>query len=215
MRGRADVEAVSDPSAAIVVCTYGLLTKDAPAAAALGGRGFGVVVVDESHALKTRGSQRGLALAPVLAAAARLVLLSGTPALNRPAELYPQLAPLAPQLVGGWSAFAARYCGARRGRFGWEANGATHLDELRERLLAPLMIRRKKADVLTELPRKRRCRRRAARAGSARALIKNELILIDFGNPFSPSRPALPLASCLSPWPAVRPPPQAARRPRE
>jgi superfamily II helicase len=95
VRGRADVEAVSDPSAAIVVCTYGLLTKDAPAAAALGGRGFGVVVVDESHALKTRGSQRGLALAPVLAAAARLVLLSGTPALNRPAELYPQLAPSA------------------------------------------------------------------------------------------------------------------------
>lgn len=81
VRGRADVESAAAADGAIVVCTYGLCTDGSAAAASLqprsGGRSFGVVVVDESHALKGRTSQRTKALLPVMAAAKRLLLLSG------------------------------------------------------------------------------------------------------------------------------------------
>jgi len=49
-------------------------------------------VLDESHYVKQRGSQRSELLSKgVLRTAKRLVLLSGTPALARPVELYPQV----------------------------------------------------------------------------------------------------------------------------
>ena len=56
-----------------------------------------------------------------MATAKRLVLLNGTPALARPCELYPQVSGLRPDLFGSYSAFTARYCDAKRGRFGVQA----------------------------------------------------------------------------------------------
>ena len=58
-------------------------------------------------------------------------------------------------LLGSWSAFTKRYCGAHRGRFGWVYSGATNTDELNA-LLRPVMCRRLKRDVLSQLPQKRR-----------------------------------------------------------
>ena len=49
-----------------------------------------------------------------------------------------------------------RYCAGREGTHGWEVDGASHLDELQDRLRAAVMVRRLKKDVLTELPAKRR-----------------------------------------------------------
>jgi SNF2 family DNA or RNA helicase len=50
-----------------------------------------MVILDESHYVKQRKSQRALLLAAIMSKARRLVLLSGTPALAKPAELYPQV----------------------------------------------------------------------------------------------------------------------------
>jgi len=60
------------------------------------------------------------------------------------------------QGAGFWP-FAKAYCGAKKEWHGhWSFNGATNLDDLQERLRATCMVRRLKADVLTELPPKRR-----------------------------------------------------------
>jgi ferredoxin len=82
-------------------------------------------------------------------------LLSGTPALNRPAELFAQVDMLQPGLLGTWSAFTKEHCKPTKTRWGMEYKGATNLPALFSKL-QPVMIRRKKTDVLKQLPEKRR-----------------------------------------------------------
>ena len=48
--------------------------------------------------------------------------------------------------------FALRYCNAHRSQFGWDFSGASNLQELKLRLRASCMLRRRKADVLPQLP---------------------------------------------------------------
>jgi SWI/SNF-related matrix-associated actin-dependent regulator of chromatin subfamily A-like protein 1 len=50
-----------------------------------------LVVLDESHSIKNAKSQRYQLLAPILRSAQRIIMLSGTPALARPVELYTQV----------------------------------------------------------------------------------------------------------------------------
>ena len=52
-------------------------------------------------------------------------------------------------------AFANRYCAAHHNGWGWNYDGASNIEELYEKLQG-VMIRRKKTDVLTELPDKQR-----------------------------------------------------------
>lgn len=119
---------------------------------------FQAIIVDESHYLKNRKAKRTQGLVPLVQQARRAVLLTGTPALSRPEELYPQLEALRPGMFGSFTAFATRYCDGHRGRFGWDTKGASNLAELHQRLREHVMIRRLKKDVLTQLPAKRRQR---------------------------------------------------------
>lgn len=67
---------------------YGLLTTDArPLVEALNRQRFAVVVVDESHYLKSRNAARTKILVPLIQSAKRAILLTGTPALGRPEEV--------------------------------------------------------------------------------------------------------------------------------
>ncbi len=49
---------------------------------------FRAIVVDESHALKNKDAKRTKVLLPLLRAARRCLLLSGTPAFAKPSELW-------------------------------------------------------------------------------------------------------------------------------
>ncbi|GCC39345.1 hypothetical protein chiPu_0022854, partial [Chiloscyllium punctatum] len=69
---------------------------------------------DESHFLKNMKTARCKAAHPLLQAAKRLLLLSGTPAMSRPAELYSQIAVLQPKLFPNFHDFGVRYCAAKR-----------------------------------------------------------------------------------------------------
>jgi SWI/SNF-related matrix-associated actin-dependent regulator 1 of chromatin subfamily A len=115
------------------------------------------VIFDESHFLKSKKAKRTEA-AKELAAIARIRLcLTGTPVLNRPAELISQLEIL-DRLAefGGYWQFVRRYCEAYRNGFGLDTSGASNLEELNQRMRALCFIRRNKADVLKELPPKQR-----------------------------------------------------------
>lgn len=90
IRSRSDV---GRRGADLVILTYGMLSGQAPVVKAVQRARFRIVVLDESHAIKSAKSQRYQLLAPILRSAQRLVLLSGTPALARPVELYTQVRP--------------------------------------------------------------------------------------------------------------------------
>lgn len=123
-----------------------------------------IVIADEAHYLKTKSAQRTKAARRLFLSTGRAILLTGTPVLNRPAELWPLLNLVAPAAWPDFFSFARRYCDAKqkeirvRGgakRMVWDFGGASHLPELHA-AIRPFMVRRLKADVLTELPAKRR-----------------------------------------------------------
>ncbi|NXJ02358.1 ZRAB3 endonuclease, partial [Psophia crepitans] len=146
----------------VTILGYGLLTSDAQTLIdTLYRQNFKVVVIDESHYMKSRNAIRSKLLLPIVQKARRAVLLTGTPALGRPEELFMQIEALFPRRFGTWSEYAKKYCNARVRFFGkrtqWDCRGASNLEEL-HRLLSEIMIRRLKNDVLTELPPKVRQR---------------------------------------------------------
>lgn len=116
----------------------------------------GFIICDESHYLKSRQAKRTQTVAPLVKRAKRALLLSGTPALSRPVELYTQVNALVPLLFPNFTEYAERYCNAHHGRFGYDTSGSSNLGELHTLLRASVLIRRKKDDVLTQLPAKRR-----------------------------------------------------------
>ncbi|XP_036838221.1 DNA annealing helicase and endonuclease ZRANB3 [Oncorhynchus mykiss] len=149
-------------SSKVTVLGYGLLTTDArPLVEALTRQRFNVVVVDESHYLKSRNAARSKILVPLIQNAKRAILLTGTPALGRPEELFMQIEALYPRMFGTWSDYAKQYCNAHYRFFGnrrqWDCRGASHLEELHQRL-SEIMIRRLKVQVLPQLPPKIRQR---------------------------------------------------------
>ncbi len=127
-------------------------------------RGYDLVVVDEAHYIKNPKTQRSKQVTAIAKDAKRLLLLTGTPILNSPIDLFPILELLAPEVWNDYFAYARKYCDAKYVPFitksgyngsRWDVSGASNLGELSERLHESCMIRRMKADVLTELPEKR------------------------------------------------------------
>jgi len=115
---------------------------------------FKVILADESHMLKSVTAQRTKALVPLLRKAKRTILLSGTPALSRPSELFPQLLALESSIWPTMKGFGIRYCNAHQGLHGWDYSGNSNLIELNALLSHTIMIRRLKDTVLSDLPPK-------------------------------------------------------------
>ena len=121
----------------------------------------GIVIFDESHYLKNKGSKkkpvkRTVASMNVAEEADSVVCLSGTPITNRPVELFTTLEMVRPSEYKGqyWS-YVKRYCDAYNNGYAWDVNGASNIPELHEKL-RDVMIRRLKEEVLPELPDKMR-----------------------------------------------------------
>uniref|UniRef100_A0A674NBG6 SWI/SNF-related matrix-associated actin-dependent regulator of chromatin subfamily A-like protein 1 n=1 Tax=Takifugu rubripes TaxID=31033 RepID=A0A674NBG6_TAKRU len=89
-------------------------------------------------------------------AAKRVILLSGTPAMSRPSELYTQILAVRPLLFPRFHEFGLRYCDAKQSTWGWDYSGSSNLGELKLLLEESLMLRRLKSDVLAQLPAKQR-----------------------------------------------------------
>ena len=171
-------ERLSEPDATLTVVAYSQLAK-IPAAAQ-----WDLTVCDEAHYLKSPEALRTQLAKALAARSARLILLTGSPLENRHKELWTLLQLIDPQTwdppglakgrpVGagqgaGERAFLTRYCGLRKARrrvrnreggFSYQAyeddRGSTHGAELFGKIAASgAMIRRRKADVLPQLPPK-------------------------------------------------------------
>ena len=117
------------------------------------------IIFDEVTAIKESKAKRSKTAKRLGRKAKYVVGLSGTPIMNRPIEFYNFLNMISPKEFNNWIYFGTRYCGGRQIRIGnrqiWQFSGATNLNELGKRLKS-LMLRRKKEQVLTELPAKRR-----------------------------------------------------------
>ncbi|XP_021921060.1 SWI/SNF-related matrix-associated actin-dependent regulator of chromatin subfamily A-like protein 1 isoform X2 [Zootermopsis nevadensis] len=137
--------------AQILITSYDLMTRQQRE---LKEMDFGVCIMDESHFLKSTKSARTQAAGNLLESAKRVIMLSGTPALSRPVELYPQISAIQPKLFPRYFEFGVRYCAGVKNSFGWDFKGSSNMKELKLILENHLMIRRLKSDVISQLPPK-------------------------------------------------------------
>lgn len=143
-----------DSTADITVATYDLAKKMVPD---LLERHFNATIADESHYLKNSKAQRTKALEPIIEKSPRAHMLTGTPITNRPSDLVSPLRMLGYlDDLGGWRTFVTHYCNGHQTKYGWDISGASNLGELNQKLRQKCLVRRKKGDVLTELPPKAR-----------------------------------------------------------
>ncbi|KAJ8981754.1 hypothetical protein NQ317_004934 [Molorchus minor] len=117
-------------------------------------KGFGVVIIDESHVLKCFKTQNFKAASLLAKKAKRIILLSGTPALSKPSELFTQLSLIDDKFFKSFYTYSERYCDGKQTNFGWDASGKSNLQELEIILSRKFMIRRTKEDVIKALPNK-------------------------------------------------------------
>jgi SWI/SNF-related matrix-associated actin-dependent regulator 1 of chromatin subfamily A len=106
-------------------------------------------ILDESHRCKDAGTNQSKFILRIFNALTYRLLLSGTPVVNKPIDLFPQLAILG-QLhhFGGRSGFIDRYCEG--------GTGANNMKELNYKLNLHCYFRREKKDVAKDLPDKQR-----------------------------------------------------------
>jgi SWI/SNF-related matrix-associated actin-dependent regulator 1 of chromatin subfamily A len=121
---------------------------------------FKIGIVDEAHGLKGLTTQRQKYLIPILKKCKRVIMISGTPALARPIELFNIMSIIRPDLFDNHEDFGERYCkpGLNHYTHKIEYKGCENEEELAYLLRTTFMIRRMKKDVLRDLPEKIRNR---------------------------------------------------------
>ena len=117
---------------------------------------FQIVIADEAHYLKSRESKRSRSLVPVLNKMKRVLLLTGTPMLGKPNEIFNLIKILRPDIFTKFLDFGVRYCAPKESAYGIDWSGSSNTRELHLLLEKSLMVRRLKNEVLMELPAKRR-----------------------------------------------------------
>jgi len=117
---------------------------------------FDLVIIDECHYIKNPQSSRTKLINDICKDIKKIWLLTGTPLTSRPIDYFNLLSLVDSPVARNWMAYVKRYCAGYQFTVGfnkvWNVNGASNLDELRERT-APLLLRRLKENVL-DLPEK-------------------------------------------------------------
>ena len=155
--GVAILDGKTQPVNGVNVCSYDLLANK-KLRQSLAARHWDVLILDEAHFLKTRSAGRTRAIYGrrcdgvngLAERAAYVWRLSGTPAPNHVDELWTHLR--SSHLYGkNWVEFVAEFCTGYESNYGFRITGTKNAEALRS-LLHPFMLRRKKADVIPQLP---------------------------------------------------------------
>ncbi len=125
----------------LVVCSYGLTLRDADALAQVQ---WGTLVLDEAQAIKNSRSKTSKAIAALKSD--WIVALTGTPVENHLGELWSLFHVVSPGVFGGWDHFRTRFA------LPIEKHGDEESRMALANRLKPFVLRRTKAEVLTELP---------------------------------------------------------------
>ena len=134
-----------DGNASTLVINYDILADQLAARKFPGRYRNCTVVADECHRAKSTDAKRTRATQFFLENAKRAWGLSGTPMPSRIAELWPILYSLG-IIRMEQRAFESRYAGGWQAPWGWDARGATNLEELRS-IVQPFLLRRTKQQV--------------------------------------------------------------------
>ena len=125
---------------------------------------YKMVVFDESHRLQNEKSKLFEAARFLCVGIPKVIALTGTPIINRPAELFNTLSILRPSAFSNRHSFLHRYCGPKlviigrnpNGSFkkAWQFKGSSNEAELSYILKKDIMIRFLKTEVKNSLPEK-------------------------------------------------------------
>lgn len=113
---------------------------------------FRSIIIDESHRVKDASAQQTIFTKGIAYGKEWCIMLSGTPVVNRPADLISQLSIMGRlNDFGGRSKFEKDFCTESK-----QEEPAVPLSVLSKKLYDSCMIRREKSKVLTQLPDKTR-----------------------------------------------------------
>lgn len=135
----------------IIIINYDIIKKFFKELSAID---FEALVLDECHYCKSNKAQRTKLVKLLAERIPKRILLSGTPLLSRPNELFNGLNMMDPAVWNNYYNYASRYCGAYHDERGWNDKGATNIEELQKRI-SRYFLRRTKDQILPDLPKKR------------------------------------------------------------
>jgi SWI/SNF-related matrix-associated actin-dependent regulator 1 of chromatin subfamily A len=145
----------SETGGFVVICSYEIATAKRKE---LMDREWTVLILDEAHYLKNRKAERTRAVygrsrvIKGIADTARYVWrLTGTPMPNAADELYTHLKSAGLVDYAYWD-FVSKFCTGFASTYGFKIQGTKNVPELK-RLLSQFMLRRKKGQVMPELPK--------------------------------------------------------------
>jgi SWI/SNF-related matrix-associated actin-dependent regulator 1 of chromatin subfamily A len=134
----------------IIIVNYDILKKFF---SLLSGLRFDCLIGDESTYIKNLQAQRTKLFKKISDKIPSIILLSGTPMLSRPCELFSSLNVLDQKEWSNYYNYVFRYCAAWKSPWGLDVSGCSNSEELHAKI-SPTMLRMKKEDVMDQLPEK-------------------------------------------------------------
>ena len=118
--------------------------------------GFDLIVADEAHYIQNTQAARTKIANDIINKVGKVLLLTGTPMTSRPMNYYNLLNLVDSPVAFNWMGYVRRYCNGYQFTVGrkkiWNVQGASNLEELRDRT-KPQVLRRLKEEIL-DLPDK-------------------------------------------------------------
>ena len=114
---------------------------------------YDICVIDEAHSIKGKDGKMNQLIGDTVSGK-RTILLTGTPIMSKPEDIYGIVKMVSPDFFGTFEDFDSRYIRRHLGLYGLQMIGAWHLDELQEKI-QQFLIMRTADEVALELPKRK------------------------------------------------------------